>query len=244
MATSTKIEIGKDLLRTLHRIHRQLTDVRSQLDRGPRQIVAGEALVARSRAELEDARAAVKKGKLAADEKQLQLQSREAHIDQLQGKLNAAASNKEYSLLKDQIAADAQANSVQSDEILEALEHLDTLEAAVRNAEQDVETQQRDHTARVAEIESRMGTLRQDLERVEAQLSVAEARIPAAVKSDYDRLIAAKGEDALAPVEDDSCGGCYQTLTTQTMNQLQLSQLIYCPNCNAFLYLPEDGRVR
>lgn len=244
MATGTRIEIDPSLLRRLHRIHRQRTDLRSQLERGPRQIAAGEALVAEAEAKLAGAREALRKAKRAADEKQLQLQSREAHIEQLKAKLNSASSNKEYSLLKEQIAADEQANSVQSDEILEALEHIDTLEQDVAAAEAELERQRREHAARVEEVEERLQNRRQELERIETELAEAEAEIPAAARRDYDRVTAVRGEEALAPVEGDSCSGCYQTLTTQVMNQLRLSQLTRCPSCSAFLYLPEDRRVQ
>ncbi len=54
-------------------------------------------------------------------------------IVDLEGKLNTAASNREFSLLKEQIAADEQANSVLSDEILEALEQLDLMQDQVEN---------------------------------------------------------------------------------------------------------------
>ena len=37
--------VGTDVLRTLHRIHRQLTDLKGRLERGPKQIRAGEASV-------------------------------------------------------------------------------------------------------------------------------------------------------------------------------------------------------
>ena len=50
-------------------------------------------------------------------------------------------------------------------------------------------------------------------------------------------------KEALAPLESDSCGGCYHTLTTNDIARVQMSLLIRCPNCNAFLYLPEDNRI-
>lgn len=243
MAASTNVEIGASLLRTLHRIHRQRTDLINQLERGPRQLVAGEMLVKQAEARRDAARLTLQKARIAADEKQLQLQSREAHIEGLRTKLNTAASNKEYSLLRDQIAADEQANSVQSDEILDALERIDTLDRELKEAEAEFHRQQREHADRIQEIEARMQTLRGELQRVETELAARESEIPAVAKTEYMRVVAVKGEDALAPIDGDSCGGCYQTLTTQVMSQLQLSQLIHCPNCNAFLYLPEDRRV-
>ena len=75
--------------------------------------------------------------------KQLQLKSREAQIDQLQTKLNTAASNREFNLLKEQIAADKQANSVLSDEILEAMDEIDGLEIKLKDVAAELENQKR-----------------------------------------------------------------------------------------------------
>ncbi len=159
-------------------------------------------------------------------------------------KLNTAASNREFSLLKEQIAADKQANSVLSDEILEALEQLDLLGEQIKQADQELAKQRADQTARVTEVEAKLTQLQGELSRVESELEESEKEIPASAIVDYKRLTDARGEDALAPVESDSCGGCYQTLTTQLIDRLRMSMLIRCPNCNAFLYFPEDRQVR
>ena len=42
---ATKIEFSAKLLQTLHRIHRQREDLENELQRGPRQIKAGEGMV-------------------------------------------------------------------------------------------------------------------------------------------------------------------------------------------------------
>lgn len=244
MPSPTKIEISTELLRTLHRVHRQRADLRGQIERGPRQVKAGEAMVAQAAAHLEQSRLALRKATIAADEKQLQLKSREMRIRDLEGRLNTAATNREFSMLKEQIAADKQANSVLSDEILEALEHLDVLAAEVKQADAELAQQSSDHQARVEEIESKRLTLQSELQRVESELAQAEKSIPAGAIQDYRRLTDARGEDALAPVESDSCGGCYQTLTMNDLDRLRMSMLIRCPSCNAFLYLPEDRQVR
>ena len=76
---------------------------------------------------------------LACDAKQLQLRSREDKIKDLDAKLKTAASNREFSLLKEQIAADKQANEVLSDEILEGLEYIDELAAVVQAASEELE---------------------------------------------------------------------------------------------------------
>mgnify|MGYP001822191106 CR=1 FL=1 len=244
MSSAAKIEISTELLRRLHRIHRQRADLTGQIQRGPRQVQAGKMLVGKAESALEEAREKLKAAKMASDEKQLQLKSRELRIEELQVKLNTAASNREFSTLKEQIAADKQANSVLSDEILESLEQLEVLEAAVAQLAEELKQQQDEQQARAAEVQQRSAELQQELTRVEAELTTSEAEIPAAVRSDYDRLTAARGEEALAPVDAQSCGGCYQTLTHNDLDRLQMSYMIRCPNCNAFLYLPEDRSVK
>lgn len=243
MPNDAQIKISTVLLRTLHRIHRQKTDLDGQIARGPRQIKAGDALVAKAESEMQVVKENLKKANLLSDEKQLQLKSREDKIVDLQTKLNSAASNREFDLLKEQIAADKQANSVLSDEILEAMEAIDELEVELKDAQTEVERQAGDQAKRISEVESKTADLHKELDRVTAELEESEKQIPAEVVGEYRRVISAKGEDALAPVEEGSCGGCYQVLTTQYIDRLRMSVLIRCPSCNAFLYLPENTAV-
>lgn len=235
------IEISADLLQRLHRIYRQRNDIQGQIDRCPRQIAAGETQVQKCRQAVIDAIDAAKRTKLAADQKQLQLKEREDRLDTLQGKLNAASSNREYDSFKEQIAADKQANSVLSDEILELLERIDQLEIDRMTREADVVQRVAEHETMVTTVSERLVSLTNDLALVEAERAEAEALVPTGAKQEYDRLVAARGEDALAPVDGDTCGGCYQMLTTQIINRIRLSHLVRCPACNAFLYTKKTG---
>ncbi len=226
-------------LSKLHRIHRQLADLRDRLQRGPRQIRVAEGTVKASEASLAQAKDNYKQAKMAADEKQLQLRQREARIKDLQGKLNTANNNKEYQLLKDQIAADEQGNSVLSDEILEVLERMDELQVAIKLAEDNlVKTKEELQKVRQRIDEQQQG-LETDLARVSQELQAAEDLLPLDFKPEYLRMAKARGEDALAPVEAGTCGGCFQTLTPQTIDQLRLDRPLFCKSCGRLLYVAE-----
>jgi uncharacterized protein len=228
-----------EALSTLHRIHRQLADLRDRLQRGPKQIRVAEGTVKSSENGLAQAKENYKQAKMAADEKQLQLRQREARIKDLQVKLNTANSNKEYQLLKDQIAADSQANSVLSDEILEALERMDELQAAIKQADENL-AKTKDELQKVRKrIEEQLQGLETELARVQQELNSAEDLLPEDFKAEYLRLAKSRGEDALAPVEGGTCGGCFQTLTPQTIDQLRLDRPIFCKSCGRLLYLAE-----
>ena len=237
------MSVSAEALRRLHRIHRQLTDLRSRLDRGPKQIKASDANAERLQQAFDGAKEVHTKARVSADEKQLQLQEREARIEKLRTNLNTASSNKEYQAIKEQIAADEQANSVLSDEILEALERIDELEADVKAADEA----QNKAVAELQKVRDRVNEeqpkLEQELTRVNDELKEAETVLPSDFKSNYDRISAARGEDALAPVDGESCGGCYQTLSPQTINELLMSKPVFCKSCGCLLYLPEDRSV-
>jgi predicted nucleic acid-binding Zn-ribbon protein len=228
-----------DTLRTLHRIHRQHSDLKDRLSRGPRQIQAAEGAVKKNEADLTQAKDTYKQAKMASDEKQLQLKHRESKLADLQAKLNMAQSNKEYQLLKDQLAADRQANSVLADEILEALEKIDQLQAAVKTAEGNL-AKTKDELGKVRQrISDQQQGLEGELARVRAGLTAAEDQLDGDFKDNYLRLSKSMGEDSLAPVEGECCGGCSQTLTAQTMNLLKLDKPVFCKSCGRLIYLPE-----
>ena len=123
------------------------------------------------------------------------------------------------------------------------MDHIDGLETKLKDVTAELENQQSDQKTRITEVEAKTSELQGELARVNAELEQSEEQIPGAVMVEYRRVIKAKGEEALAPVEDESCGGCYQVLTTQYIDRLRMSVLIRCPNCNAFLYMPESTRV-
>jgi len=192
--------ISGTALRELHRIHKQLTDLRGRLNRGPAQITASEGAVRRLETDLEQAKESHKKARVASDDKQLQLRTREARINDLKARLNAANTNKEFQTLKDQIAADLQANSVLEDEILEALEKIDLLADKAKKADANLATAKAEALKVKSRVESERANLDSELARVLSELKEAEKNLPSEFKSDYDRVARVRGEEALAEV--------------------------------------------
>ncbi len=231
-----------EALRELHRIHRQLTDVRERSDRGPKQVRAREANLARLNEELAKLQAEVKGARVRADQKQLLLKSGEEKIKTLAGKLNAANNNREYQAIKDQIAADEMANSVLADETIEALEKIDEFQRIVAEAQKKLAVA-KDELAKVQEtVRTESQGLAAEIQRLELELKTAEDKIPADFRNDYNRVVKSKGADAMAEVQNGFCGGCYQQLTPNNMADLSMSRGIFCKNCGRLIYLPEDKR--
>ncbi len=227
-------------LRELHRLHRQLSDLRERTERGPKQIKARQTNLVRLETELNQIKADLKAAKVACDQKHLQLKSGESKIQDLKSKLNAASSNREYQALKDQIAADDMANSVLQDEILESLEKLDQFAAQVLDAEQKLIKANDELAKTELGVRDQQGLLSSDIKRLEVELREAERILPADFLEAYQRIVKSKGSDAMAQVEGESCGGCSQLITANMFNSLLMSRVVCCQNCGRLLYLPED----
>lgn len=228
--------INGSLLQTLHRILRQKSDITGQLVRGPKQVQAAKNKLETAQQHLNDKREQQKQMRMSADRKQLQLREREQKLVGLHGKLNAAKENREYQALKEQIAADKQANNVLSDEILEILESLDTIKAEIATGENRVVGAQKELAEIESQVGARMATLQQDLDRVNAELAHQEVPLSGEFRREYERLVLAKGEDGLAEVDGECCGGCYQILTPHLLDKLGQNLPAVCPSCGCLLY--------
>jgi len=226
-------------LRDLHRIHRQLTDLRERLDRGPRQIKARQAGLDKLKEELAAARDAHLQAQKINDGKQLDLKTGEQRIVDLGVKLNTASSNKEYQMLLEQIEASKMAGSVLSDEILEGFDIVDELAKGVQQSQEHVAAGESELKKTTATVEDSAESIRTDIVRLEEELIGAEATLPSDLKPDYVRVVQKKGAEALAELDDEVCTGCGKRVTLNMLNELQLSKLVFCKSCGCLLYLPE-----
>lgn len=228
------------LLRTIHRILRQKTDLTERIEKGPRRIVVAENAEQQFAVEVDDAKEQKTKTQLAANQKQLQLSEREARVEELKKKLNTAGSNKEFQLLKDQIAADEQANLVLSDEILEMLERLDVLEQSLRTASENLDKAKNETEKTRKKVNEELSSLNQQLDSVVAELNENEKKLTGDVGTEYRRQAAARGEEALAGTDMQTCGNCCTKITTQTMSELMMQNAVFCQSCGSLLYVNEN----
>ena len=227
-------------LRELHRIHQRLADLRDRLERGPKQIRAREASVAQLEARLAEARDKAKQTQMSVDRKQLDLKAGEQKVLDLRVKLNQANSNREYQSFLEQIAAAEMAGSVLSDEILEAMDRVDQLHVAVKEAEAQLAAGKQEMEKTKQAIDSAAAATQADVVLLEGELTAAEQSLPADMKNDYQRVVRSKGADSLSSVDDGVCTACGQQITLNMQNELSLSELVFCKSCGRLLYLPGE----
>jgi uncharacterized protein len=224
------------LLPELHRLHVKIEGLRGQLERGPRQIRIQERKLAELQARRESLKNRQVELRKSVDAKSLQLKTHEAKIVELTGKLNAAATNKEYEIFSSQIEADRMANSVLEDEILEGLEKVDQCGAEIKATEAEALEQEKLIAQTKAEVDAARAGLEEQVAAVEAELTERERELPGKYGDQYRRMVKVHGAATLAEVTDGTCGSCYSLLSPQQRVQLNTNQLVFCGSCGRILF--------
>jgi hypothetical protein len=236
--------VTAETLRTLHRIHRQLTDLKARLSRGPQVVRARRANVERLEAELARREAEVQSLASATNEKQGQLAAKEANMEKRRRQLREASDNREYQAIRDEIAASKAANEVLEVEILEAMETLDAMNARVDAARHNAAKAREDAEKVAQQVAESEPVIRADIERLGQELQQHEADLPGEFRDLYHRSVRQRGEDALATIQGEFCEGCHQHVPVNMINDLMLNRPVSCKSCGRLLYLPEDYSAR
>lgn len=225
-----------DILRDLHRIHTQLTDLHARLERCPKQLDVAQTRVVRAESDHKQKKALIQQLTLASKEQELLLGEQEARINTLKGKLKECSSNKEYQTLNDEIAAINEKVSSISDDILQQYDNLETEQTTLDKMQTDVE----DSRSTLVETESFVAqeesTLETEISRIRVQLKDAEGDLPHDFRSEYSRMTEARGAEGLAEVTENCCGTCFQQISLQMESELRVGKMVQCKACAAILY--------
>jgi predicted nucleic acid-binding Zn-ribbon protein len=231
-------------LAELHRLLLDSKEVQEQIERGPRQLKARQQTIAQKQAELDAQRQKHKTLRMSADQRSLQLKSNETKIADLKVKLNQAASNREFDIIRAQIEADTVANSVLEDEILDALEKVDTAQIDIKRLEEELARAKADETRAAADISAAQPGLQSRLGELHKAIANAEARLPENVIVPYRRLAQAYGAAALAEVDGTTCTSCYVSLPLQMVVQVREGQALFCKTCGRLLYMQSKAQAQ
>jgi predicted nucleic acid-binding Zn-ribbon protein len=226
-------------MREVHRLRKLAHDLQEQIDRGPRQLKAQQARVARQETLLREEQDAIKHLKVATHEKEVSLKTAHNQIAKYQKQLSEAASKKEYDALQNEIAVAKERTRQLEDEILAALTESEERTARVPELEQSVRQAKDDAAAFEKGTAERNAELSARLAEAQARLKEAEAVVPADLRTQYNRIVTAMGADGYAAVTDRACSACHTSLTAQHYTDVQQELFEVCRSCGRILYLPE-----
>jgi predicted nucleic acid-binding Zn-ribbon protein len=226
------------VLREIHRLRRFARDLQSEIDRGPRVLKNQQAKVSKQEGLLQEWHDSIKKVKVAMHEKEVSLRTRHQQIAKHEKQRNEATSKKEYDALQAEIDSDRRGCQKLEDDILEDMAEIEDRTNKIPELEQNIKRAKDELAEFEKGYQERQENLAQQFSQTEVQLREVEASLPADIRQQYDRLVAAKGEEAMAAVEIRTCSACYTEITAQNYNELIVGLFVFCKNCGRMLYLP------
>jgi len=227
---------NREALAALHQLYLELHTINDELERAPRQIKVRERKVGEAAQNVEDLKDKLKQLRAAADRKSLDLKSKEANLDNLQGKLNSATNNKEFAAVKQMIDADEAAKSVLEDEVLETLDKVDSTQVAIGKGEEQAQQLKSDTEAFIKQFEQKAEVLRSQAAELEAKIAEADKFISGETRIRYQRVVDSMGADGLASIQKGVCSGCFVSLTPQATVVVNSGALVFCFNCGRLQY--------
>lgn len=232
------------VLATLHRMHRQFSDLMDQVNGDIRRIRALEERILQLKKMQETAVKSVLDQRILLDHKQALLEANEKSIEKRKKQQDEANNEREFNGIRDQIAAAEAANAVLSDEILEGLDYLDSLKQQADEARANVQKTE----SLLAEMKSKGQEVRawaeSEIKRIKVDFRAEEAKLNGEHRMLYQRLFGLKKFDSLAPINGKCCAGCHTSIPVDQIANIAESRTpVACPLCGRMLYLPENYHV-
>lgn len=225
------------ILAELQKIDSEIYTLKKELETHPE-------IQKRSDQEFEKKKTALK----AAEEEQRALQvkqkglevdlgSKEDKIKKLQAQLYSLKSNKEYQTMEFEIKALKADNSLLEEEILKLFDSVEAAKAVVLKEKEFLSGEEKRHKEELAVIQKRTAEIRADVQAHEEKRKMFVPSVDPKVLPQYERLIKNREGLAIAPIRNNTCGGCNIGLPPQIVNEARMQdKLLTCESCARMLY--------
>lgn len=227
-------------LRSLQEVDARIYMLRKRRDDRPR-VLEGKR---RELVSAETKLAAHKESKLdsgrATDRANLELATAEEALQKLEVARNTAKSNKEYTLLTNQVGDKKLVISKAEDVVLGAMNQAEEIVARTPEFEADVARATRELAALTTEVEAEVERLDAELAALQTDRDERAGKIDPDALTRYDRVLEARAGSAMSEVINGACQECGMSLTPQEQNQvLKANGIVTCKSCARILF--SDG---
>jgi len=224
------------ILREIHRLRRNIKELESAAENGPRQLKAQQNKIAKDETNVHKAQDTLKQIKVHIHEKEVSIKASQQEIAKYEKQLGEISTKKEYDALRHEIANARDGIRKIEDQILELMLESDEKAKLVPEAEKAVKKAKDDLAQFERDLQDRLKRYTEEKAKAQEELKQIEATLPDEVKAQYVRLLSFKGEDSIAGVEGRTCTACYTDVTAQMANELLSGAIVLCKSCGRMLY--------
>jgi predicted nucleic acid-binding Zn-ribbon protein len=232
----------------LFQADQQFRAARERLDAAAKNLRVQERRVNDLAAKLKAGQGQQKELQAKAGNLDLDLRSRDAHIEKLRTQQQTAKNNKEYQAFLIEINTAKVDKAKVEEDTMRVMEQVDKAGAEVATLNTQLETERKRLTELAAQIDDTLKQLQQEVDATRPARDAAAAVLPAKVLAEFERLNERFDGEALAALakpdrrrEEYLCTACNMDLVTDVYNKLHSrDDLVFCPSCRRILYIPEE----
>jgi predicted nucleic acid-binding Zn-ribbon protein len=232
----------------LFQTDQMLREANGRLESASRNVRIQERRTSELSQRLKELQKTLKEKQSSYGQLDLDLKSREAHIEKLRTQQQTAHTNKEYQTFLIEINTQKLDKTKVEDEALKAMEEIEKMQAEVKDLAKQLEGEQEKLTQMRAEISGRVQTLEAEIATLRPGRDKAYEVAPPKARQAFDRMADRFEGEALSPLEKPNpreeeyiCGACNMSLVVDVYNRLHnRDDLIFCPSCQRILFIPED----
>ena len=178
----------------------------------------------------------------------LDLRSRDAHIEKLRTQQQVAKNNKEYQAFLIEINTHKLDRSKVEEDTMKVMEETETASKETAELTTVLEAERTKLTQIKSQMSDTVAKLQAEIDSLKGPRQAAEALLPPKTRDVFNRLAEHHDGEALSSLlkpdrrkEEYVCSVCMMDLVTDVYNKLHSrDELVFCPSCRRILYIPAD----
>jgi predicted nucleic acid-binding Zn-ribbon protein len=232
----------------LFRADQQLREAQERLDAAAKNVRVQERRVNDLSEKLKAAQTTHRQQQSHSGQLDLDLKTRDGHIEKLRTQQQAAKNNKEYQAFLVEINTQKVDRNKVEEEALKLLETVEKSAGEATALSTQLETERAKLETMRTQIGDTIAALQAEVESLQPAREEAAAALPPRAREAFERLAEHHDGEAMAAIakpdrrrEEYLCTACTMDLVADVYNKLHSrDELVYCPSCRRILYIPED----
>src|SRR4051812_40596324 len=179
---------------------------------------------------------------------ELDLKTRDAHIEKLRTQQANARNNKEYQTFLVEINTGKVDRNKVEDETMKLLEQVERGNTELAEIAAATEVERGKLTTMREAVGSKLAAIQADIDAVKPRVEEAGKGVPPKAREMFDRMSDRFDGEAMSAIskpdrrrEEYVCSACNMDLVVDVYNKLHSrDELVFCPSCRRILYIPDD----
>ncbi|MCS7250052.1 MAG: C4-type zinc ribbon domain-containing protein [candidate division WOR-3 bacterium] len=171
---------------------------------------------------------------------EVDLKTCEEKIAQYQVQLYSAKTNEQYKAFLKEIENQKKLKNEIEDKMIELLEKIENTEREIKRKEKEIEIIKEDTQKKIEELKKEEEKIREEIKKREEKRKELISSLPVNYYEIYEKIKKRRNGIAVAKIENEVCGICFNPIPPQTVIEIRKNENIYyCDYCGRILVVIE-----